>query len=514
MEKEMSREERLEYLRKKIDKRIYKTKEPKLSLNNQFLFLVYTILEIGIVINMLFITFTYGGSPLAAFGILWAVGGMIVCAAMYLKNKKNPVMNRICIIQFVVIYFVAILVNGNSCINAGCIPILIAMMPYMDKKLMNRSCLAFGATNVIRFILIALGLVSSGDSISHEGLVMSIVVITVFVISLANKISWRFNHDAMYSMHDEQEIQKLIMEDVLDIAKGVQEKTGEANNVLGQLSVSAQDIEEAVSGITQGTYNTAENIQKQTVMTQSIQDAIDDAVERTESAVDKARLSMGAVEESLATMNELSQHSGKIAETNNRVVQSMDNLRQKTEDVRKITDMILEISSQTNLLALNASIEAARAGEAGKGFAVVADQIRQLAEQTKQSTESITEIVEELSTYSDEASGSIKESLEATEQQTILIGTASDNFTQIDKNMQELTEEMNGIDKMIIELKESNNAIVDSINQLSATSEEITASSSEASNISESNRASSDNAREMLQNVLEYSHGLDKYFAK
>ena len=219
MEKEMSREERLEYLRKKIDKRIYKTKEPKLSLNNQFLFLVYTILEIGIVINMLFITFTYGGSPLAAFGILWAVGGMIVCAAMYLKNKKNPVMNRICIIQFVVIYFVAILVNGNSCINAGCIPILIAMMPYMDKKLMNRSCLAFGATNVIRFILIALGLVSSGDSISHEGLVMSIVVITVFVISLANKISWRFNHDAMYSMHDEQEIQKLIMEDVLDIAK-------------------------------------------------------------------------------------------------------------------------------------------------------------------------------------------------------------------------------------------------------------------------------------------------------
>ena len=511
----MSREERLEYLRKKIDKRIYKTKEPKLSLNNQFLFFVYIILEIGIVINMLFITLVEkSGSVLSTFGIIWAVGGMIACAAVYIKNKKNPIMNRICIIQFVVVYFVAILVNGNSCINAGCIPLLIAMMPYMDKKLMNRSCLAFGATNVVRFILIAVGLVSSGDSINHEAVVMSIVVVAMVVIALANRISWRFNHDAMYSMQDEQEIQKLIMEDVLDIAKGVQEKTGEANDVLDQLSVSAQNIDEAVSGITQGTYNTAENIQKQTVMTQSIQDAIDDAVERTESAVDKARLSMDAVEESLGTMNELSQHSGRIAETNNRVVQSMDNLRQKTDDVRKITDMILEISSQTNLLALNASIEAARAGEAGKGFAVVADQIRQLAEQTKQSTESITEIVEELSAYSDEASGSIKESLEATEQQTILIGTASDNFTQIDKNMQELTEEMNGIDKMIIELKESNNAIVDSINQLSATSEEITASSSEASNISESNRVSSDNAKEMLQNVLEYSHGLDKYFAK
>lgn len=71
---------------------------------------------------------------------------------------------------------------------------------------------------------------------------------------------------------------------------------------------------------------------------------------------------------------------------------------------------------------------------------------------------------------------------------------------------------MNEIDTMITGLKDSNNAIVDSINQLSATSEEITASSSEASDISANNRESSDNAKQMLQSILEYSHGLDKYF--
>ena len=513
MEKEMSREERLDYLKKKIDKRIYKTKEPKVSLNNKFLFVIHLLVEFGIILNLVSTSFSAGTGPLLIIAIVWAVVGMVVCTVTYIKNNKNPIFSKICLVQFIVLYFIAILANGNSSLNTMCIPLLVGTMPFMNKKQMNWSCIAVGAANIIRFLLIIVGAVYTSDSIGHESVSVCTIVITMVVISFANRISWRFNHDAMYSMQDEQEIQKIIMEDVLEIAKGVQEKTGEANQLLDELSVSAQNIDEAVSGITESTYNTAENIQNQTIMTQSIQDAIDDTAERTESAVNKAKMSMKAVEGSMLTMNELSQHSEKIAETNSRVVQSMDNLRQKTEDVRKITDMILDISSQTNLLALNASIEAARAGEAGKGFAVVADQIRQLAEQTKKSTESITEIVEELSSFSEDVSESIQESLEATEQQTILIGNASDNFNRIDSNMQELTQEMSGIDKMIIELKDSNNAIVDSINQLSATSEEITASSAEASNISEDNRVSSENAKAMLKNVLEYSHGLDKYFS-
>ena len=210
-------------------------------------------------------------------------------------------------------------------------------------------------------------------------------------------------------------------------------------------------------------------------------------------------------------MDELSEHSGHIADTNSKVVSSMEKLQKKTEDVKAITDMILEISSQTNLLALNASIEAARAGEAGKGFAVVAEQIRQLAEQTKQSTESITAIVEELSSYSKEASESIQESLHVTEEQTTLIGNASEDFGKINTNMQELTDEMMNINSMMEDLKESNNAIVDSISQLSAASHQIAASTKEASEITGSNQTSSKQARDMLEQVLGYSHQLDKY---
>ena len=258
--------------------------------------------------------------------------------------------------------------NGNSCINVAFIPLLIAIMPYMDIKLMDLSCIALAVSNIARYLLVFTGVVYSSDDVGHEGVVLGVNLIAILAVAIGNRISWRFNHDAMYSMRDEQEIQRIIMDDVLDIAKGVQNKTGEANDVLGQLSASAQNINDAVSEITQGTYNTAENIQNQTVMTQKIQDAIDDVADRTENAAEKAMASMDVIRESLSTMDELSRHSDTIAETNNKVVNSMENLGKKTEDVRNITDMILDISNQTNLLALNASIEAARAGEAGKGF--------------------------------------------------------------------------------------------------------------------------------------------------
>ena len=512
MGNEMSGQERLDYLRNKIAGRKYKTKEPKIYLNNMFLFGLNVLLEIGVLCNFAFISFHDGVSVLSILGISWIILGILVCGGIYFKNKSCSYLNKVCLIHFIILYFLAIIENGNSCINASFIPMLIAIMPYMDIKLMDFSCIALAISNIVRYLLFFTGIVYSSDNAGHEGVVLGVNLIELLAVAIANRISWRFNHDAMYSMRDEQEIQKIIMDDVLGIAKGVQDKTDEANNVLGQLSSSAQNINDAVAEITHGTYNTAENIQNQTIMTQKIQDAIDDVADRTENAAEKAKASMDVITESLATMEELGRHSETIAETNNKVVNSMENLGQKTEDVRNITDMIINISNQTNLLALNASIEAARAGEAGKGFAVVADQIRQLAEQTRKSTENITQIVEQLSEYSKGASEAIRESLEATQQQSELIGTASDNFTLINSDIQELSGQMNEIDTMIIGLKDSNNAIVDSINQLSATSEEITASSSEASNISENNKDSSENAKQMLQRILEYSHELDKYY--
>lgn len=162
-------------------------------------------------------------------------------------------------------------------------------------------------------------------------------------------------------------------------------------------------------------------------------------------------------------IQELQTQSGQIAETNKELTEAMTRFQAKTKEVEKIAGIILQISSQTNLLSLNASIESARAGEAGRGFAVVAEQVRQLSEQTKESTEEITKITNELNQNGIDVISSIDSSLEATALQNEKIAVVADSFTQLNKNMVQLIDNVNTIDRQITGLSDSNNKIVDNI---------------------------------------------------
>ena len=506
-----SSEQRVEQLREKINSRIYREKEPRFKLANTIVLWMQLLLEFGMLLNLGYLGVTGDRQAAVGITIAWILIGEIISFVLYFRNPGSLTLNHVFVIQFGVAYTCTIFLNENDSTVFLVLPIFIATLMYNNRRQMNLVSIICGIVCTVRLFMVGVGFVITSNSMNQEVIVYLTMLTALISITQATRISWRFNHDAMHSMEDEQQIQGIIMEDVLAIAKGVQDKTVETDVMIEQLYDSAQNINKIVGEITCGTQSTSDNIQNQTVMTQNIQESIKDAAARTKNAAGKATESMETVKESLKTMDELSEHSGYIADTNSKVVSSMEKLQKKTEDVKAITDMILEISSQTNLLALNASIEAARAGEAGKGFAVVAEQIRQLAEQTKQSTESITAIVDELSSYSAEASDSIQESLHVTEEQTTLIGNASDDFGRINENMQELTDEMMNINSMMEDLKESNNAIVDSISQLSAASHQIAASAEEASEITGSNQTSSKQARDMLEQVLGYSHQLDKY---
>ena len=65
-----------------------------------------------------------------------------------------------------------------------------------------------------------------------------------------------------------------MLEDVLSVAEEVRKGTENAMNIVTNLNDSTGVVNGAMKDISDSTLNTAENIQTQTTMTQSIQDSI------------------------------------------------------------------------------------------------------------------------------------------------------------------------------------------------------------------------------------------------
>ena len=101
--------------------------------------------------------------------------------------------------------------------------------------------------------------------------------------------------------------------------------------------------------------------------------------------------------------------------------------------------------------------------------------------------------------------------MEAASAQDGMIATASESFGEMNRNVEQLIEDIGEIDRMLNSLSDANNQIVENIMQLSATTEEVTASSVQAAELSVKNLDKAANTKSLLDNVLDVSYQLDKY---
>lgn len=446
--------------------------------------------------------------PVAVIVILFSCIALIINWTVFIKMPTSGKLGWGSLTSYLIIYSFYLIAAGNTFVRISVIPVLCAAILFYNRNLSKMFCLWTAIINIIYTAVMAF---SKADNMTLNYLELLILLLTLHTIYKCTDIGHRFSYDSLHAVKDQQEIQNVMLQDILEIAKIVQTGTAQSNQLVQDLGESTEIVNTAISEISATTQANANNIQEQSEMTQSIQLSIDQTVERSEQMVSIATNSTKSISEGLLIMNNLKEQSAYIASTNELVVSSMQKLQEKTKEVHDIANIIFNISSQTNLLALNASIESARAGEAGKGFAVVADEIRKLAEQTRKSTENITEIIEELNQNAVQASDNVKESIKATNNQGGLISTASQSFEKINGNVGMLTGNIADIDHMLTELAKANNHIVDNISQLSATTEEIMASSEEATAISEKNLSDAESAKDYLGEVIASAKHFDKY---
>lgn len=494
-----------------IKHRKFSKSEARIEVVNQMCITTLTAIEILLILAFILQIFTTNVNYLIiGFPTVVFILGIIINWVFFLKDRSSAKLKFIFMSSFLLAYAWLNLASTGAYVMLYLIPPLICCILYYDKNFSKIITYITLAILILRIIV--MGCTSAAALTEVNALMMLIITfITIIIFNKAAKVFKQFNHDTTHTMMDEQNLQKKMLDDILQVAEQTREQITTISSSMTALQESTTTVTRSLREIAAGTQSTAESIQEQSVMTEEIQEAVRAAEESTMDMASAAKTSAAQMEENTQRMEMMRRQSEEIEHVGIDVAEAMKVLKEKAEAVSEITKVIYSISSQTNLLALNASIESARAGEAGRGFAVVADQIRELAEQTKKSTEQIEDIALQLNADADTTSELVNKSVQATNDQKDLIEQNAVSFEDIRKQADVLSERANSLEAEIKRLLNSNNRIVESISQLSAVSEEVTASTQQASDMSENNQQELVNMVNLVQEVQNTVDHLKKY---
>lgn len=281
-------------------------------------------------------------------------------------------------------------------------------------------------------------------------------------------------NDMVYGM-------RKLIEKVSEVGTKVSSSANSLSYTSTNILTSTKNISQAIEEIGGGVVQQASDTEICSNMMTALSDKVNDVNQNSYHIEQIAKSTKGIIEDSIVTVNELSQKSGDTRDITRTVIREIEELELRSRDIEQVISVINEIAAQTNLLSLNASIEAARAGESGRGFAVVAEEIRKLAEQSVTASNRIKDIIRQVQdktkdtvSSAKQARGIVKSQVEALTKTVTAFENINEHVSDLLNNLDQITEGVSGIEKA----KEES---MDSIRNISAVSQQTAASAEEVS---------------------------------
>lgn len=463
-------------------------KESEIAIINRYAIICYSVMAVILLLSYL-IEVIKGNRTIGYYVVFfilaaWPWVSGVLC---YRWNKDRDTVKHFLAIGYGIFYTFVIFTSTSVNAFVYVIPLMVVLTLYSDMRFSMLNAITATIANVAHVVYVAMTVgIGKTEMPDYEINLAAIILVGIFS-SIVTKILKDNNERKMAEVNREKENIALLLDKIMATSAAMTEVIETVSGKVNNLENSVLQTKDSMEEVSTGTNETAESIQHQLVKTEEIQRFIQSVEVAVEAITKDMETAQKEVDGGSEKMNAMIKKVEEAEHVNEEVSSELNKLNEYTGRMQSIVGIITGITSQTSLLALNASIEAARAGEAGRGFAVVASEISGLAKQTQEATEHITELIGNVAEELERVVKVIQQMLESNELQGVAAKETAESFHVISEKTENVSGQAEELAYTVKALAQSNAVIVESIQTISAITEEVTAHSNETFVSSEEN---------------------------